>query len=1047
LEACECVCADTLHDPAHCGGCFSPCNAAQVKVATCDQGKCKAAVCDAGFADADGEFANGCECVVSAEQCDGKDNDCNGQVDEGMGLCAGEGECQGQCVDAACVCPESCVSCEETCKPEAFFETSAMHCGGCNQPCTADSFPGVLYASCKAGKCVPGPCTPGWFDTQPDVPGCECYKTSVVEKCDGMDNDCDGQTDEQPVTDCKSPMLCLDGVCNCDPELPSMLLCGGVCVDALTSVAHCGDCATNCFQMGWANVDTYACQEGQCVIKGCDGGFVDVDLLPDNGCECMFNSPVEQCNGADDDCDGLVDEEASGEGALCNTGMSPPCAAGKMVCNQGKLSCKPDIPPGTFLETCNGKDDDCDGEIDDDIPEAGLPCEVPGTAGPCLEGKLECLNAKITCVTQFQQFPEVCDGVDSDCDGTADDSTSDSGKDCDSTLPGKCQKGVTHCVNAEIECVPLVVPGEQDEQCNGLDDDCDGVPDNGDPGGGISCQIPNKLGECAKGLTSCIDGDTVCLGDIQPGAEVCDGLDNDCNGKTDETVPGAGEPCQVAGKQGECQKGTMLCGPNGLTCTQTVQPASEKCDGLDNNCNGDVDDGNPEGGAPCVLDNLQGPCKQGMVACMGAKLSCKQTNFGSPEQCDGQDNNCNGSIDDDPNDIGGGCQVPGGLGICANGTLICQGGNKTCKQTVFGQQETCDGQDNNCNGKTDEDGAAGCSTWFYDGDNDGYAQNGAMSKCLCSPSYPYTATVQGDCNDNSNSVYPGATEKCDGLDNNCNFQTDEPGASGCKTYYVDNDGDGYGTSQSSCQCNSGGGYTATQSGDCNDQSFNIKPGATEKCDGVDDNCNGVKDDGAQCQSGYACQSGSCVKQCSDVFVDASWATIHSGGGGPSAYYTSCSDHWYSAGWHAGTGANGINIRWTWTSTCSIPGPSNPLSYPGENARWSFTTSAAGNYDIQVKIPSEGYVCTVNNQPPSNRYASDVYYGLARSGETGAISSSWNTANYKGQWMTVFSNIHLNKGTHTLILYDHGSTATGACADPNSGSSRFVFVDSVQVKCK
>ena len=1219
---CDEICVDLLNNTQHCGQCNKACVGPNVKVAACDNGECKATTCENGWADGDDKFENGCECQVANEVCDGVDNDCNGQVDEGGNLCGGTGDCTGQCQEGLCVCPEGCQACDGVCKPEIFFQTSPdncgqcgfvcnlpatvvhgcedgkctpvecangqkdcnllpgdgcefelgieacdgldndcdgeadealevvcpqgmicenaecvcpqglspcdgkcvdlmaspEHCGECGSPCNVDTFPGVMSAKCMGGWCEPGPCKAGWFDTDLLSPGCECFKTAVVEKCDDIDNNCNGLTDEAPTTDCKDPKVCIAGVCHCDPNQPALLDCGGFCVDALTSVQYCGDCNTNCNQMGWPNVDTYDCNGGMCEIKSCDGNFKDVNGKEDDGCECFFTSVVEQCDGVDNNCDGKIDEDPTGEGQVCNTGMGEPCAFGKMQCLDGALECLPDIPPGTFIETCNGLDDDCDGVVDEEIPDAGLPCDVVGTLGPCVDGALECIDGDMECVSLFEETPELCDGVDSDCNGVVDDKPGDAGLDCETGLPGVCFDGLTECNGGETECIPIIKPDEQPEECNGKDDDCDGEIDQGNPGGLLQCEVPGKLGECAKGATQCVAGQIKCESDIAPTDEICDGLDNDCNGQADETIAGAGEPCVVDGAMGVCAAGKMLCSENGLFCASDEEASPEVCDGLDNNCNGTPDDGNPEGGTPCQVDGAQGPCKQGQTACVNGALPCQQTEFGTDEACDGIDNNCDGQVDNNPQDIGGPCQVPGANGICANGQTACNAGNKQCEQTVLPQGETCDNLDNNCNGVVDDDGAQGCQTYFYDGDSDGYASNNAGSKCLCSPSGGYTATMKGDCNDNSSAAYPGAPEKCDWIDNNCNNQvdeenaqgcssyyqdgdndgyggnsskclcgpdgnyttknsgdcddwdfsvkpgatekcdgkdndcdnkTDEDGAQGCTTYYCDNDNDGYGDKykSSKCMCNSSGCYDVTKSGDCNDSSSSIKPGATEKCNNVDDDCDGAKDENASCPSGQECLNGSCQSLCVDVQVDASQAKLYSGGSQASGIQPNCSTNWWLGGWHNGTFVNNVNVRWTWTATCGIPSASNPLNYAGENARWSITAKADGYYDILAKVPAEAYVCSVNNKPGSYRYASDVYYGLDRYGESGKISGAWNTANYKNQWMKVFSNVHLKKGTSKLILYDHGSTATGGCNSPSSGSSRFILVDTVKAVCK
>jgi hypothetical protein len=157
------------------------------------------------------------------------------------------------------------------------------------------------------------------------------------------------------------------------------------------------------------------------------------------------------------------------------------------------------------------------------------------------------------------------------------------------------------------------------ETCNGKDDDCNGMVDDNIAGTGSACST-GALGVCAAGTLSCQDAGggnfTIdCYANVAASAEICDGLDNDCNGVVDQGDPEGGGACDT-GLLGECQAGTFHCVQGGVMCVQNKQAAAETCDSKDNNCDGQVDEGNPGGGAAC------GCAGAGMTACQAGAIIC-----------------------------------------------------------------------------------------------------------------------------------------------------------------------------------------------------------------------------------------------------------------------------------------------------------------------------------------------------------------------------------------------------------------------------------------
>ena len=446
---------------------------------------------------------------------------------------------------------------------------------------------------------------------------------------------------------------------------------------------------------------------------------------------------------------------------------------------------------------------------------------------------------------------EVCDDVDNDCDGRVDEDdatdTSTWYADFDADGYGSPHVAVQACelprgyVDDATDCDDAradIHPGAEEDDCaDPVDYNCDGSVAYADAD--------------ADGWAACLDCD-----DSDPtvsplAVELCDGVDNDCDGATDDSAS-LDAPTWYADADddgfGDATAFERACAApaghvaNSDDCDDTaaaVHPgADEVCNDVDDDCDGVVDldvtappvwyadaDGDGHGGSSLTLAACTAP--EGYLAtsddCDDLDPRRYPTNA---EVCDGVDNDCSGGVDADELDADG------------DGVMACAGDcDDADAARAPGLAEVCDGVDSDCDGTVPPDET---TTVYRDADGDGHGDP-AVTALRCEA--PFGVLLGDDCDDTDARRYPTNAEVCDGVDSDCSGSVDAD--------ELDADGDG----------------VMACAGDCDDADAARHPGLVEVCDGVDNDCDGVVPDG----------------ETTTVYLDADG----DGHGNPSATSTRC----------------------------------------------------------------------------------------------------------------------------------------------------------------
>jgi len=420
-------------------------------------------------------------------------------------------------------------------------------CDGVDQDCSGTADDNYVPTGCGDGVCArESACVEG--EEQACQPG---QPTGDDDDCDGVDQDCSGVADDNFV-----PPTCGRGVCASEGRCQAGFEQPCVPGQATGDDADCDGIDQDCSGAPDDHFVGASCGQGVCASTAtCVQGEVQA---------CVEGAPTgddADCDGVDQDCSGAADDNyvptTCGQGvcereSACDEGQEEPCEAG--------------LPSGGDNE-CDGIDQDCDGVPDDGYPPVECGVGACARESACVEGEVQ------ACVPGQPTGDDTdCDGVDQNCDGTADDGF----------VPGTCGVGACAadeaCVTGEVQCTPGD-PAPDDPTCDGVDDDCDDATDED--------WVPTTcgVGACERDAT-CVQGEATCTpGEAAAGDYVCDGADEDCDGQPDEDYVPVRCGLGACERESECTEGVESCTPG----ASSDQPDAD-CDGEDEDCDGVADE-------------------------------------------------------------------------------------------------------------------------------------------------------------------------------------------------------------------------------------------------------------------------------------------------------------------------------------------------------------------------------------------------------------------------------------------------------------------------
>ncbi len=282
-NCCNSMCSNPANDAMNCGGCGIVCTTPHGTPA-CVLRNCAIAKCDPGWADCDGSSLDGCEINTDTNvgNCGGCNNPCN--LPNASPKCVG-----GMCQVAACALgfADCNMLPQDGCEVNVFGDVN--NCNGCGVVCA----PANASPKCSLGMCQVGACNPGFLNCDGiDANGCEVNQLSDVNHCGSCNIKCSSQNGAPACNNGVCSIQCNGGFADCNNNPAD-----GCEVNLNVDNNHCGGCQTSCGNLA-PHTTSGACQNGMCVVTGCQNNFFDLDGQWGDGCECAGDGVGSSCGNA-----------------------------------------------------------------------------------------------------------------------------------------------------------------------------------------------------------------------------------------------------------------------------------------------------------------------------------------------------------------------------------------------------------------------------------------------------------------------------------------------------------------------------------------------------------------------------------------------------------------------------------------------------------------------------------------------------------------------------------------------------------------------------